>query len=1138
MATIYLARYLTYLCPRVIVAAELKGLEQKIHGVEFWDLGADWDVRAPIQKVSTLGPYYLISAGRAQPLVEAKCDAHCLARLLVTHDRSINDTGLKADIVCRLADYIICVSQAQREILIKGGADSAKLKVINNGVDLELYTPADFAERDPWKLVFAGALVEDKGIHFLLESFAHLKKKYPKLTLDIYGSAALWGRAEFLDSKQVEQTLPGVKFYGNVERQVLAQAYRRAALLVYPSIWFEPFGLSAADALATGCPVVAFDVGGPRDIVRDGENGRLLKEVSVAALTDAIAELLSDESKRQGMSKRALELRSRFDWRKVAMEINSLCRQASSRRPSGAARPLIRGRFGFVTTWNQQCGLATYARYLLNEFEPGSYLVLGEEAELLPGAVDEPYVRRCWKRGSSDFERLYQVIKEHDLKLVHLNCHYRFFPQPAAAKFLQQLRDEGLKVVVHLHNPYTLDQQLSQLVLAADLVIVHTPENRLEVIANGASPAKVAVLTHGVSPAPPVSETERLALRQRLGMPSGGKVVMCFGFIQPHKGMEALIEGLAHLSRAGLDCYGYIVGRPLPGDPHGHEYLQKLTEYAAALGVASRLVVLNRFVSDEEVVSYLQAADVVLMNYRSQYYEASGACALAVGAGAVVAASTAPPLMAFGDAVWHLTTGYPVPLALEILLHDNRLREAIQENAQRYCRENSWLATRRKLERIYAALGFKAETLAKEKDVETKTASQAKAGIMRVLMQNRPTAFSHPGGDTVVMQKTAAGLRSWGVEVTIDLEGREDPAGYDLVHLFNFAMPDLTRCLAERAYRAGVPFVVTTLCEDIPSFHNQSLVVASSLLEYVRRLQDRNWWEQNRPDLREVGACAPFQNDWTARHAAALLTNGKGESAVLRRYYPHAKRIVEVMLGFEIGAEGNAADFVDKYRVRDFVLCVGRIESRKNQLMLLKALEDSDVPLVLVGGGFSYQPDYEQAVRTFKRRGPTLVLGRLSAELLAAAYSAAKVHALPSWYELPGLVSLEAAAHGCNLVAVATGTTPDYLENKPFYCDPASELSIYNAVMAAYYSPPAPGLKESVMQYRWEDTARRTFEVYREILSSKIRPLSAPDWSKVASWQYRPGAVAPPPADGLTEGKPGPKTTVAPYLKFPALRLS
>lgn len=353
---------------------------------------------------------------------------------------------------------------------------------------------------------------------------------------------------------------------------------------------------------------------------------------------------------------------------------------------------------------------------------------------------------------------------------------------------------------------------------------------------------------------------------------------------------------------------------------------------------------------------------------------------------------------------------------------------------------------------------------------------------LRVLMKNRPNALVQRGGDTLVMEKTAQALQQSGVEVVIDLQGQVDPAQFDLLHLFNFALPDLLRAQAEKAEQVGVPFVVTSLCEDVPNFHNQSHAYSSALIQYVHSGQNRQWWQSQEPYLMQVGRCARFNNDWVAQRAAALLSSGSGESKVLRRDYPKAGQIVDVPFGFQSVGQADAELFVNKYGVRDFVFCVGRLESRKNQLMLLKALEDSELTVVLAGGDFSYQPDYAAAVSGFKRRGKTVVLKWLTPDELASAYQAARLHALPSWYELPGLVSIESARQGRNIVATDTGSTRDYLGDAAFYCKPNDEQSIFNAVMAAYYAPKRDGLEDLPTQYTWERTARETIKVYHQVL--------------------------------------------------------
>lgn len=364
-------------------------------------------------------------------------------------------------------------------------------------------------------------------------------------------------------------------------------------------------------------------------------------------------------------------------------------------------------------------------------------------------------------------------------------------------------------------------------------------------------------------------------------------------------------------------------------------------------------------------------------------------------------------------------------------------------------------------------------------------------GALRVLMQNRSNTFTQRGGDTVLMERLSQGLQRRGVLVTIDLAGTQNPKDFDIVHIFNFALPDMVKHFGEQAQRAGVPFVVTTLAEDVPEFHNRSIAYGSALIEYVERAQDRTWWKENHPSHQVADRAPRFENAWAAEHASALFSNGSGESAVLKREYPNLRRVVEVPLGHQIGAEGKKDIFVKQYGVSDFVLCVGRIETRKNQLMLLKALEDSELTVVLAGGGFTYQPTYARAVERFKRRGKTIVLDKISPVMLASAYCAARVHVLPSWYELPGLVSLEAASYGCPIVVSDTGTTADYVGSSGWYVDPASEHSILNAVYAAYYGPFKEGLKEVAMKYSWEETAEQTLKEYQQILgtaTSESRP--------------------------------------------------
>lgn len=354
---------------------------------------------------------------------------------------------------------------------------------------------------------------------------------------------------------------------------------------------------------------------------------------------------------------------------------------------------------------------------------------------------------------------------------------------------------------------------------------------------------------------------------------------------------------------------------------------------------------------------------------------------------------------------------------------------------------------------------------------------------LRVLLQMRPNTFTQRGGDTVVFERVYDGLQTLGLTADIDLEGKAPLANYDLVHLFNFCTPDIVRRFAEACAAAAKPFVVTTMYEDWPTYFSQMAAFCQALANYVLAGQPQGAWPELEQRARQVPPAPIQDNSWTAAYADALLASGEYEVLTLRKHYPYTRNVTVYHCGSEI-IEGvdHGELFVRETGIKDFVLAVGRLETRKNQLMLLKALEDEDVPLVFLTGGFSYQAEYDEICRRFRRKGPTYFLGRLEPGILASAFAAARVHALPSWCELPGIVHLEAARYGTNVVATNYGTIGDYLGDAAYYCEPNSSESIRRAVLAAYSSPPRPELKDRSAHFTWGGIGKHHLQLYEEIL--------------------------------------------------------
>jgi glycosyltransferase involved in cell wall biosynthesis len=187
----------------------------------------------------------------------------------------------------------------------------------------------------------------------------------------------------------------------------------------------------------------------------------------------------------------------------------------------------------------------------------------------------------------------------------------------------------------------------------------------------------------------------------------------------------------------------------------------------------------------------------------------------------------------------------------------------------------------------------------------------------------------------------------------------------------------------------------------------------------------------------------------------------------------------------------SSDEFVARYRLDQVVLHVGSLEPIKNQLRLIEALDDATVPLVLIGPRQAREPAYaDQVVRRLERAPRASWLGEVpyDSTLIASAFAAAKVLALPSLTEGQPLVALQAAAAGANLVLSDLPYLRDTFGDGAWYCNPRSPASIRRAVLDAYAAPrgarytSAPG-----WLLTWTDVAYRLRDIYTDVLARRGR---------------------------------------------------
>ncbi len=365
-------------------------------------------------------------------------------------------------------------------------------------------------------------------------------------------------------------------------------------------------------------------------------------------------------------------------------------------------------------------------------------------------------------------------------------------------------------------------------------------------------------------------------------------------------------------------------------------------------------------------------------------------------------------------------------------------------------------------------------------------------GVKRVLFMNRSNAYTMPGGDTTVMNRLQEQLRSRGVTVDFSSDPAVDVSSYEIVHLFNLTLQHVTDAFARNAAAQKVPVVVTSLQEDFPLYSNRADATVRIFTKYLETGQNKNFFDQALGLLKSVPPAPVYTAPWTVVNADMIFPCGVTEERFIRTLYPDV-RISPVPFGSTIKNLDPDQDlFCKHFGVRDFVLFVARVEMRKNQLMLLRALEDDDIPVVFADGGFTYMPAYRALCDRYKRKGRTIFTGRLSDELLLSAFKSARVHCLPSWYELPGLVTIEAARYGCTVVASSWGCIPDYLGETCYYCAPDDFRSIRAAILEAYDKGKPAGLQERAQGFTWEKSADITLEKYGQVVAqrSSSQPVS------------------------------------------------
>ncbi len=349
------------------------------------------------------------------------------------------------------------------------------------------------------------------------------------------------------------------------------------------------------------------------------------------------------------------------------------------------------------------------------------------------------------------------------------------------------------------------------------------------------------------------------------------------------------------------------------------------------------------------------------------------------------------------------------------------------------------------------------------------TRSRRKCPPGAVLLHAPSFVFQSPGGGENQLIQTARHLEELDIPVRLFSGWTDRLETARLLHLFGMSREGLE--LARVARKVGVPVLVSPICWYEPR------ALAALEAHPARKLASLAAW-----GLRQITPVIPSWRRELLRLANRLLPNSRSEATQLVRLFGVARERIRIVPNGVLPSIGLASPdlFRQRWQAGPFVLYVGRIEPRKNTLGLIRAIGPLKMPLVIIGEA---PPGHERYGEQCRRAGRDQVvwLGRLDHHdpLLASAYASARVFALPSWFETPGLGALEAALAGCAIVITPYGSTRDYFGDLVEYARPDRVAEIRRALAKCWDDGPDPRLSRLIAnQYLWPTVAQITAEVY------------------------------------------------------------
>jgi glycosyltransferase involved in cell wall biosynthesis len=356
----------------------------------------------------------------------------------------------------------------------------------------------------------------------------------------------------------------------------------------------------------------------------------------------------------------------------------------------------------------RQCGIATFTTdlcaALTAEYGNGRIFAIPVNDPESSYQYPEQVRLELEQEDLTSYERAAEFLNFNGNDLVCVQHEYGIYGGIAGSHILTLLHKLKMPVVTTLHtvlrNPDSNQRMvLEEIARLSDRLVVMSEQAALFLREVYAVPnEKIDIIPHGV---PDFQFMDPNYYKDRFGA-EGKSVLLTFGLLSPNKGIENVIRALPVILTKHPNVVYIVSGvtHPHIRRHEGERYREELLALAEQLGVSSNLILVNRFVSAEELVEHVGAADIYITPYRQEAQIVSGTLAIALGAGKAIVSTPywhAKELLADDRGVL-VPFENPAAIAEAVLrlLDNDGERHAMRKRAYLHSRETIWPKTARK----------------------------------------------------------------------------------------------------------------------------------------------------------------------------------------------------------------------------------------------------------------------------------------------------------------------------------------------------------------------------------------------------------------------------------------------------------